>query len=101
MHANPKKKLRATLEKGVPPVFVFKKNGLQCPQRNLLSKCFTANDDSQKKRKQDQVQSLEMNNDLRSHLLTRDRLLYEKKRNDLEKIQIDVPQKINDFAWQF
>ena len=42
-----------------------------------------------------------MNNNLRSHVLTRDKLLYEKKRIELEKIQIDVLQKINDFAWQF
>ena len=55
-----------------------------------------------KERIQKQVQSLDMSTDLRSHLLTRDRLLYgKKKKNDLEKIQIDVPQKINDFAWQF
>ena len=53
---------------------------MQCAQPNPLSK-LTANDESpKKKRKQNQVQSLEMNTDLRSHLLTRYRLLYEKKK---------------------
>ena len=52
-------------------------NGLRCAQPNLLCKCFTANDDY--KKKEDQLQSLEMNNYLRSHLLTRDKLLCDKK----------------------
>ena len=72
---------------------------------------FTANDDSQKKRKEDQLQSLETDKYFRAHWLTRDKLLCDtngaqsetnlsvrKKgaqsfRKDLEKTQIDVPQK--------
>ena len=57
-----------------------------------------------RKNKKDQLQSLEMNNDFQLHLLTRGKLLCDRKktfRNHLEKIHIDVPQKLNDFALQF
>ena len=91
--------------KGVPFLFLEKEKLVMA--YDVLIQIFCANVSQPTMitfKKKDQLQSLEMNNDFQLHLLTRGKLLCDRKKsthNHVEKIHIDVPQKLNDFALQF